>query len=66
MMRVGVAGKTRTVSLRGGCGGPEGGLSLAGQLGPAIQRIAVTAIGGGPVNVDAVAVEGGPHHPRGG
>ena len=63
MMRVEVAGRTRTVSLRGSAAARKV-VFRSPSLGPRIQRITVTAIGGGPVNVDAVAVEQGPQLPR--
>lgn len=62
-MRVEVAGRTRTVSLRGRPGSRKV-VFRSPSLGPRIHRITVTAIGRGPVNVDAVATEQGPQLPR--
>ena len=62
-LHVGVAGRSRTVSLRGRPAARRV-VFRSRALGPAIHRITVTAVGGGPVNVDAVALERGPHHPR--
>ena len=63
-MRVEVAGRTRTVSLRGRPAARKV-VFRSPVLGPRIQRITVTAIGGGPVNVDAVATEQGTQLPGG-
>ena len=54
-----VGGRRRVVSLRG-APAPRQVVFRSRPLGPRIQRLRVTALGGGPVNVDAVAVERGP------
>ena len=62
-LRVNVGGRSRVVSLRGD--------SLARRVvfrsrlfRPGVHRLRVTTLGGGPVAVDAVAFEQGPHEPR--
>jgi len=63
MLSVEVAGRTRVVSLRGRPAARQM-IFRSASLGPRIQRITVTAVGGGPVNVDAVATEQGAQLPR--
>lgn len=62
-LRVRVEGRTRTTSLRGR-GAARRVVYRSRELGPTIHKVTVTAVGGGPVNVDAVAIEQGPQLPR--
>lgn len=57
-VRVELAGRARTVSLRGRTAARKV-IYRSRSLGPRIHRITVTAVGGGPVNMDAVATEQG-------
>lgn len=62
-LRLEVDGRARTVSLRGR-GAARQVIFRSSLLGPSIHRLTVTALGGGPVNLDAVATERGVELPR--
>lgn len=62
-LRVRVEGRTRIVSLRGSRASRQV-VYRSRELGPPVHRLTVTALGGGPVNIDAVAAEQGPQLPR--
>jgi len=58
-IEVQVGARRRIVSLAGRSG-PRRVVFRSRRLGPKVQRLTVTALGGGAVNVDAVAVEDAP------
>ena len=61
-LRVSVGGRSRVVSLRGDAVARRV-VFRSRLLRPGVHRLRVTALGGGPVAVDAVAFEQGPHAP---
>ena len=63
-VRVTVAGRTRVVSLRGDAIARRV-VFRSRVMRPGVHRIRVVSVGGGPVAVDAVAVEQGPRRSRG-